>query len=163
MTERDHPPEPVSDLEKEGIPDLEGAFPGEAATGLSWDGVVAPGDAPKAAEDFGTTVAEERLDEPLSRRVGRETPDEAGVGQTTVDDIAAARRLVEEHQGPVDDEEGDLVGGMASYDPGALSAEEAAVQVVDEAEAAGVSWDESPDYVGDEAPGGGADERRPGE
>ncbi|MGH9154234.1 MAG: DUF5709 domain-containing protein [Acidimicrobiales bacterium] len=163
MTERDHPPEPVSDLEKEGIPDLEGAYPGEAATGLSWDGVVAPGDAPRAAEDFGTTAAEERLDEPLSRRVGRETPDGAGAGQSTVDDIAAARRLVETQQGPVDDEEGDLVGGMASYDPGALSAEEAAVHVVDEAEAGGVSWDQSPDYVGDEAPGGGADERRPGE
>lgn len=163
MTDRDRPPEPVSDLEKEGIPDVEGAFPGEAATGLSWDGIVAPGDAPKAAEDFGTTAAEERLDEPLSRRVERETPDEAGAGQTTVDDIAAARRLVEAQQGPADDDEGDLVGGMASHDPGALSAEEAAVHVVDEEEAGGVSWDESPDYVGDEAPGGGADERRPGE
>lgn len=163
MTDRDHAPEPVSDLEKEGIPDLEGAFPGEAAAGLSWDGVVAPGDEPTAAEDFGTTTAEGRLDEPLSRRVGREAPDDAGAAQTTADDIAAARLLVEERQGPVDDEDGDLVGGTASFDHGALSAEEAAVHVVDEAEAGGVSWDESPDYVGDEAPGGGAEKRRPGE
>lgn len=161
MTERDHPPEPVSDLEKEGIPDLEGAFPGEAATGLTWDGVVAPGDEPKAAEDFGVTAAEQRRDEPLSRRVGREVPDGAGAGQTTVDDSAAARRLVEAQPGPVDDDEGDLMGGTASDDPGALSAEEAAVHVVDEGEAGGVSWDESPDYVGGGAPGGGADERRP--
>ncbi|MDP9387684.1 MAG: DUF5709 domain-containing protein [Actinomycetota bacterium] len=157
MTERNHPPEPVSDLEQEGIPEMEGAFPGEAATGLTWDGLVAPGDEPKGVEEFGITAAEERTDEPMSLRVLRETPDGAGVGESAVDDVAAARRLVEAQEGALDDE-GDLVANMAAYDTGGHSAEEAAVHVIDEDEAVGVNWDASPDYVDDEAPGGGAGE-----
>lgn len=162
MAERDHPAEPVSDLEQEGIPELQGAFPGEAATGVTWDGLVAPGDEPKAVEEFGVTAAEERLVEPLSLRVLREMPDEVGAGETTTDRIAAARRLVEPQAGSLDDEEGDLVGGMAAYDTGGLSAEEAAMYVTDEDQAPGLTWDEGPGYVGDEAPGGGAGVSPPG-
>lgn len=158
MTERHNPPEPVSDLEKEGIPDMEGAFPGEAATGVTWDGIVAPGDELKGAEQFGVTASEQRSDEPLSDRVLRETPDQADSGRITADAGDAAHRLVEAEDGSLDDEEADLVGSMPGYDTGGRSPEEAAVYVTGEDDAPGVSWDESPDYIGEEAPGGAANE-----
>lgn len=104
MTERHNPREPASDLEEEGITDMEGAFPGEAA-----------------AHD-------------------------------------AAHLLVEPEDGSLDDEEADLVGSMPGYDTGGRSPEEAAVYVTGEDDAPGVSWDESPDYIGEEAPGGAANE-----
>ena len=159
MTESRQPPETVSDLEQEGIPDLEGMFPGQAAAGGPSEGPVAPGDLPKGVEESGVTAAEERAGEPLSLRRVREEPDPA------VDDDAIAvahdlldtPSLVEPADGSLDDEEGDLATGM-DYDDAAPSAEEAAVHVVDEDEAPGLSWDESPDYAGDEAPGGGAGE-----
>ena len=156
MTMRDQPPEPVSDLEQEGIPDLEGGYPGEAAAGVSHDEVVVPGDRPLGAEEFGTTAAEGREDEPLSVRVEREEPDLAAIEAT---ELGGGERLVEPDWGTLGaDEEGDLIGGAALDDTGALSSEEAAIHVTTEDRAPGVTWDESPDYAGDEAPGGGAGE-----
>lgn len=161
MTERHHRPEPISDLEQEGIPEMEGSFPGEAATGTTWDGVVAPGDEPKGVEEFGITAAEERLDEPLSVRLDREIPDEEVEGESpSGDEITGYGRLVDPFGASVDDE-GDLVGGMADYDPAGYSAEESAVHVVGEDEAGGITLDDSPDYVGDELPGGGAGQSPP--
>ncbi len=160
MTMRDQPPEPVPDLEQEGIPEVEGAYPGELATGLSQEGLVAPGDQPLAADEFGVTAAEERLDEPFAMRVGREEPDLAAI---QVADLGGGERVVEPDSGSLDaDEEGELIGASALDDTAALSSEEAALHVVAEDEAPGLSWDESPDYVGDEAPGGGAGEAPPG-
>ena len=160
MTMRDESPEPVSDLEQEGIPELEGGYPGEAATGVSQEGVVAPGDRPLAVDQFGTTAAEERLDEPLAARAGREEPDLAAIEAT---ELGGGERVVEPEWGSLDDdEEGELIGSAALHDVGALSSEEAAMHVTGEDGAPGVTWDESPDYVGDEAPGGGAGEAPPG-
>lgn len=155
MTDLPDPPEPVSDLEREGIPDVDGSYPGEAATGVSWDGIVAPGDQPVAVDEFGTTAAEERLDEPLALRVMREVPDDTGEGDDWAEEVAP--RLVDPHATSVDDE-GDLVGGMVGSDAAALSAEESAIHITSEDDAPGLTWDASPDYVGDEAPGGGAGE-----
>jgi hypothetical protein len=50
----------------------------------------------------------------MSLRVLRETPDDAGAGESTADDVAAARRLVEPQEGSLDDHEGDAMGGMAA-------------------------------------------------
>jgi hypothetical protein len=55
--------------------------------------------------------------------------------------------LVEPDQGWLVDDEATVVAGEAVGDVGALSAEEAAVTVVSEDEAPGVSWDESPGYL----------------
>ena len=49
-------PQTRSELEAEGIPDLVDATADE--------GIMAPRDDPVAAEDFGVTPAEDRLDEP---------------------------------------------------------------------------------------------------
>lgn len=160
---RDEPPEPVSDLEQEGVPDMEGGYPGEAATGLRWDEVLAPGDEPVAAEDFGVTAAEERADEPLAVRVRREEPDAAlgeglGAGDATPSRLADPDAVV--------DDEADMVGGEAVNDAGARSPEEAAVQVVAEDEARGLNWDADPGYLDDEEAsgdaGGAAGAGRPG-
>ena len=134
MTMREHPPEPPSDLEHEGIPDVEGRYPGEGATGVSWEGVVPPGDVPLGAEELRTTAAEEASDEPVALRAEREEPEVGG------------------------DEEDELVGLLEG---GAVPAEEAALRVLPEDRAPGMSWDESPDYVGVEAPGGGSAEAPP--
>ena len=158
MTESRQPPETVSHLEQEGIPDLEGMFPGQAAAGGPSEGPVAPGDLPKGVEEFGVTAAEERAGEPLSLRRVREEPDPAVDDDAiaVADELIDTPSLVEPGDGSLDDE-GDLAAGM-DYDDAAPSAEEAAVHVVDEDDAPGLSWDESPDYAGDEAPGGGAGE-----
>jgi hypothetical protein len=160
MTMPDQPPETTSDLEQEGIPDLEGEYPGETATGVSQEGVVVPGDRPLGAEEFGTTAVEGRQDEPFSVRAEREEPDLAAVEATG---LGAGERMVEPPWGALDaDEEGELIGNIAGDDTGALSSEEAAMHVTGEDGAPGVTWDESPDYVGDEAPGGGTGEAPPG-
>ncbi len=155
MTMRDQP-EPIPDLEQEGIPEVEGSYPGELASGVSQEGLIAPGDQPLAADEFGVTAAEERLDEPFAMRVGREEPDLAAI---QVADLGGGERVVEAGSGSLDaDEEGEMIAGAVLDDPGALASEEAAMHVVTEDDAPGVSWDESPDYVGDEAPGGGTGE-----
>ena len=154
MTMRDEPGEPLSDLEQEGIPELQGGYPGELETGVSQDGLVAPGDQPVGVEEFGTTAAEERQDEPLAARVAREEPDVAAIEAV---ELGGGQRVMAPDWGSLDDEEGELIG-TAAPDAGVLSGEEAAMHVVGEDGAPGVSWDESPEYVGDEAPGGGAGE-----
>jgi hypothetical protein len=95
MTMREQPTEPAPDLEEEGIPDLEGGYPGEAA--------------------LRSEVSEPELA----------------------------------------DEESELIDAL---EDAPVPAEEAAVRVLPEDRAPGVSWDESPDYIEDEAPGGGAGE-----
>lgn len=154
--------EPVSDLEREGIPDLESAYPGETATGVRWDEIVPPGDAPAAVEDFGVTAAEEVADEPLAVRVAREQP-EVGAGVVAdPDDADTVVRLLAPAGGTIDvDDEGELLAGDVD-DAALVSPEESALSVVSEDDAPGVTWDASPDYVGDEAPGGGAGEAPPG-
>jgi hypothetical protein len=70
-------PEPDSPLEEEGIPDLDDALPSKRATGDAQEGIAPPRDHPIAAEDFGTTAAEQRAGEPLDLRVRRERPDDS--------------------------------------------------------------------------------------
>ncbi len=61
------------------------------------------------------------------------------------DDVA--RLIVEPDQGWLADDEPTVVAGEAIGDVGPLSAEEAAITVVSEEEAPGLSWDESPGYL----------------
>lgn len=121
------------DLDREGIPDLE--------TPLNQDeGIVAPGDRPKAADDYGVTAAEQRRGEPIAERVTREVPDPTS-DDLDVDDAdrsyeALARgngRIVEPGSEDVDrvDDEKDAVGTMYD-DEGAPSAEEAAMHITDQ-------------------------------
>lgn len=105
-----------NDLEAEGVPDM---FGPETAD----EGMIAPGDTPKAAEEWGVTAAEQQRPESLGDRVRRERPDVA-VGE----DEPAAGRLVEPNDafGELDVEE---PRADAPGDTGAMSAEEDAVRV----------------------------------
>lgn len=159
---RNEPREPVSELEQEGIPDMEGAYPGEAATGTRWDETVAPGDEPLAAEEFGVTPAEERQDEPLAVRVQREEPDALPARDEVdiADDHSA--RVVGPGAGAIGDDEPDALGSEAVDDTGGRSAEETAVGLTSEDDAGGLTWDESPGYLDDEGGRGDAGLRAAG-
>jgi hypothetical protein len=115
-------------LDQEGIPDLEGPLPGKAATGDPQEGAPPPTDRP-ASTDYGVTADEQSRPEPLDVRLARERPD--------VEELGAAPEagvLVEpedEALGLADDEK-DLVARAADDELSGLSAEEAAVHVVDE-------------------------------
>lgn len=139
---RDDAAQPVSELEQEGIPDMDDPYPGEAATGARWDEPVAPGDEPVGVNDFGVTAAEELSDEPLAVRVQREVPDVLGL-----EDDDPVARLVDPDEGGITDDEGDVLASEALGDAGALSAEEAAMHLASEDDAPGLSWDDSPGYL----------------
>ena len=73
-------------LDEEGLPDLTGPLPEEAATGDPHEGLAPPSDRPNSL-DWGTTADEEARGEPLDVRLSHEIPD---VGATDpLDDIEA--------------------------------------------------------------------------
>jgi hypothetical protein len=115
-------------LDEEGIPDLEGPLPEKAATGDPQEGTSPPSDRP-ASLDYGVTAEEASRPEPLDQRLARELPDRVGP------DDEHELLVAPEDDGDVPggyDEEKDLVArGVEEEDQG-LSAEEAAVHVVDE-------------------------------
>lgn len=57
------------------IPDHEGPLAGKVITGDPQEGLVEPGDRPRAADRFGTTVDEQRAGAPLDERIRWEEPD----------------------------------------------------------------------------------------
>ncbi len=115
-------------LDAEGIPDLEGPLSQKAATGDPQEGVAPPTDHP-ASTDYGVTADEQSRPEPLDVRLARELPDVEELGASPeAGELVAAE---DEALGLADDEP-DLVG-RSVLDPGeGLSAEEAAVRIVDE-------------------------------
>jgi hypothetical protein len=110
------------ELDEEGIPTLQ-----ESATSDGSEELPPPRDHPQAVTDFGTTVAEERRGETLAQRVAREEPDVTAPPDDT------AGPLIDPADEDVDDvdDEASMVGTEADSDQ-ALSAEEAAVHVVEE-------------------------------
>jgi len=116
-------------LDAEGIPDLEGPLPEKAATGDPQEGVSPPSDRP-ASTEYGVTAEEQSRPEPLDVRLARELPDVEELGSTPE---AGALVEPEDEALGLDDEEKDLVGrATGSSDDQGLSAEEAAVHVVEE-------------------------------
>ncbi|MGZ4151610.1 MAG: hypothetical protein ACXVP3_04105 [Actinomycetota bacterium] len=63
-------------LEEEGIPDLEGPLPSKVRTGDGQEGIIPPDEDWIAADEFGTTAAEQLRGEPLTARLREEQPDE---------------------------------------------------------------------------------------
>jgi hypothetical protein len=114
-------------LDAEGIPDLEGPLPGKAATGDPQEGTPPPSDHPAAA-DYGITAEEQSLDEPLDQRLGRELPDT----EVRADDRSPVLVAPEDEELAATDDEQDLVARGTDAGTGGLSAEEAAVHVVEE-------------------------------
>jgi hypothetical protein len=120
--------------EEEGVPDIDELPPGLARTGDPPEGLVPPRDHPLAADEFGTTPAEEELGESLAQRILREEPEPRGWSR--LDDQAdgegvepVAGRLVQPDEGMLDlDDTAEEVADLAD-DPIGLSAEEEAVRI----------------------------------
>lgn len=114
-----------SEMDAEGIPDLEPPVNQD-------EGQIPPRDYPQGVDQFGTTPAEQRQDEPLAERVLREEPEpDAGDVPAAADPLEG--RLVAPGSEDVDgvDDEKDEVALLVGEDEGAQSAEEAAMQVRD--------------------------------
>ena len=140
-------PEPPSAFEAEGIPDPGDSTEAQLATGEAGQayGEEPPHDHALAADDFGTTAAEEHDGEPLDGRLAREEPDvlaavdreaDESIGSDTPFDERAGQgvgRLVEPDEGARGDTEADLVATDVGTDLGGYTAEEAAMHVEPEA------------------------------
>ena len=117
------------DLEEEGQPQLYDPPPGQD---LDTD-QTAPSitrDRPLGVNQWGTTEAEERIDEPLYRRVRREEPD---VDQRPlVGDDPAPRLLQPDSDIDEVDETAEEVALTSEDDSAGLTAEQAAVHIVDD-------------------------------
>ncbi len=114
----------AADLDSEGIPVLEEPVNQD-------EGMMVPRDYPIAADDYGVTAGEQRVDEPLAERVAREEPESIpGDGPTDADDRVLA--LVEASDSPAE-EDGMAVADTAETggdeSPGSLSPEEAAIHL----------------------------------
>jgi len=121
-------PEPVSELEAEGIPDHVGALPSKDATGDGQEGIFPPGDEPIAATDFGTTAEEMREGESLDGRLARELP-EVTLDTPLPTEEGAPGRLVEDDAVDGLDVQQDVVAHDVGTDRGGFSAEEAAMHI----------------------------------
>lgn len=132
MRQRVPEPDPASEFEAEGIPDLEDGFP-EQLWAEDPQRAPLPGDEPAAVDDFGTTAEEQRRGESLDGRLRREEP-ETTAGEDAEEQPAArpAGRIVEADEGARPDTEKDAVAYEAGPDAGGFSAEEAAMRVEDE-------------------------------
>ena len=132
-------PEPPSQMEAEGIPDLADPDPSET------EFVEPPHDTAMAVDDFGTTPGEQSEGESLDGRLAREQADVlAGVGADAdefegVEDPGrqgagqGVGRIVESDEGARSDTESDLVATDVGTDLGGYSAEESAMHLEPEA------------------------------
>lgn len=127
----DRIPDPGSPLEDAGVPALQDASPGQRIAGDPYEEVDVTHDRPLAAEAYGTTAREQRDGETLEQRLAHEEPD-VGVDEPLHPDAGSAGRLVEPDEGAHGDVEKDAVARSLGADAGGLSAEEAAVRVLDE-------------------------------
>ena len=110
------------EMEAEGLPEVEDQPPGiDVETAV--EGMMPPRDYPVAATDYGTTAAEEAVDEPLSSRVQREQPDVFRA------DTEPVGRLVSPDADTNLDEEAAELADQERDDTGGLTAEEAAMHI----------------------------------
>ena len=140
MSDRHNLPRPAPEVTEAGVPATEEIPEDVLLTGDPLDGEMPPLDRPQAVKDWGTTASEQLASEPLEVRVAREVPDvEAG-------DAYLDRQILEPGaDGGLGDDETDAVGEVDTGLEDTLSAEEAAMQVVDEPP--GMNYDPDPGYV----------------
>ena len=124
-------PTPEDELESEGQPALHTAPPGQDID-TDQDAPVMPGDRPRAATDYGTTVGEQRTDEPLFRRIRREEPEVDSAGPGGERDPVAARVFEPDSEIEEVDVTAEELGleAEAQDDSAGLSAEEQAMHIV---------------------------------
>src|SRR3954454_8672721 len=116
-----------SELEANGLPDLEGPLPEKAMTGDGQEGMVPPRNTLQGADEWGVTAAEQGRPETVADRAKRERPERDPIAR---DDIG---RLADPADADVDmdDNEKDAVASIAG-DASAMSAEEQAMHVIEE-------------------------------
>ena len=140
MSDRQNLPRPAPEVTEDGIPSIEEIPEDVLLTGDPVEGEMPPLDRPQAVKDWGTTASEQLASEPMEVRLAREVPDvEAG-------DAYLDRQILEPGaDGGLGDDETDSVGEVDMGLEDTLSAEEAAMQVVDEPP--GMNYDPDPGYV----------------
>jgi len=141
MVDRQNLPRPAPEVTEDGIPAIDEIPEQVLLTGDPLEGELPPLDHPQAVTDWGTTAAEQLGNEPLDVRIRREVPDVA-----PADDAMADRQFLEPGaEGGWEDDEADSVGEMDGGTEDSLSAEEAAMRVVEEPP--GLNYDPDPGYV----------------
>ena len=126
MTERDLP-RPAGDVVEDGVPATEEVRDELLRTGDPAVGDMPMPDEPLAVDEWGTTEFEERTGEHLGVRLARETPD---AGPFNTDE--ATRFSEPGADTDYSDLEGDAVGDIDVSHYDTVSAEEAAMHIVDE-------------------------------
>ncbi len=146
MVDRDNLPRPAPEVSEDGVPSIEEIPENVLLTGDPLEGEMPPLDRPQAVKDWGTTTSEQLGPEPLDVRLAREVPD-VGAGGTGFETGASADRQFLEPgaDGGLGDDEADSIGEADGGLQDTLSAEEAAMQVVDEPP--GMNYDPDPGYV----------------
>jgi hypothetical protein len=144
MSDRHDLPRPAPEVTEDGIPAIDEIPEDVLLTGDQLEGELPPLDRPQAVKDWGTTASEQLASEPLDVRLAREAPD-----VTAADDYADRQFLEPGADAGLTDEEADAVGEVEIGLQDTLSAEEAAMQVVDEPP--GMNDDPDPGYIDDEA------------
>lgn len=141
MVDRDNLPRPAPELTEDGVPAVEEIPESVLRTGDPLEGEMPPLDRPQAVKDWGTTAAEQLGSEPLELRVAREVPE-----SVTVDDHALDRQFLEPGaEGGLSDDEPASVGEADVRLEDTLTAEEAAMSIVEEP--AGLNDDPDPGYL----------------
>ena len=140
MSDRQNLPRPAPEVTEDGIPSIEEIPEDVLRTGDPVEGEMPPLDRPQAVKDWGTTASEQLASEPLDVRLAREVPD------VDAADAYADRQFLEPGaDSGLADDEADSVGEAEMGLQDTLSAEEAAMQVVDEPP--GMNYDADPGYV----------------
>src|SRR5512135_553642 len=133
-------PEPDSEPEREGIQDLGDTLAAKEVTGDAQEGYVPPRDYPVAADEYGTTSAEQARGEGLTGRLRRERPDvpsrndvggsaAASEGNPFADDVG---RISEDQDAVLRDRDTDMFVTDRGKAGGGFSAEESALHLTEE-------------------------------
>ncbi|HWI05591.1 MAG TPA: hypothetical protein VNT52_17425 [Acidimicrobiales bacterium] len=139
MSDRENLPRPAPEVTEDGIPSIEEIPEDVLLTGDPLEGELPPLDHPQGVTGWGTTASEQLASEPMEVRAAREVPDVEAA------DAYLDRQILEPGaEGGLGDDEADSLGEV-DLGLDTLSAEEAAMQVVDEPP--GMNYDPDPGYV----------------
>ena len=140
MSDRQDLPRPAPEVTEDGIPSTSEIPEDVLLTGDPLEGDMPPLDRPQGVTTWGTTASEQMASEPMEVRLAREVPDVEAA------DAYLDRQILEPGaDGGLGDEEPDALGEVDMGLEDTLSAEEAAMQVVDEPP--GMNYDPDPGYI----------------
>lgn len=145
MSDRHNLPRPAPEVSEDGIPSVEEITEDVLLTGDPLEGDMPPLDRPQAVKDWGTTASEQLGGEPLDVRLARQEPD-VGMAEAYAD-----RQFLEPGaDAGLTDTEADSIGEADTDLEDSLSAEEAAMRVVDDPP--GLNYDPDPGYIDRDQP-----------